>query len=188
MSGQQFTGESLAQALQSGALTPATPPGVALVGMVKPSETPGCVAFTLAGCEAWVDVPVAMIESATHLGERRCDDHRHPVVRMMLKEPAGAEARVFRHLLTALSQVSRSAGTGSLTPGRVPRGRGARRRPQEAPGEPGGGIVERCHNFCDDLLRGCLEKTKATSEQCVSLYGTCWSVCDGIEWIGGIFE
>jgi hypothetical protein len=189
MAGQQFTGESLVHALESGALTPAPARGVALVGMVKLSETPGCVAFTPAGCETWADVPVALIESAEHIGERRCDDHHHPVVRMTLKEPADAEAKVLRQLLTAFSQVSRSPGRHARPPGRIPRVRGGRQRPPFSPAVFGGGVREGCHNFCDALLRRCLAlPPEVTSAECVFLYENCWRVCDGIEWIGGIFD
>jgi hypothetical protein len=183
MAEQQFTGESLVHALQSGALTPAPSPGIALVGMVKLSEKHGCVAFTPAGCESWVDVPVAMIESAVHIGERRCDDHRHPVVRMTLKEPADANARVLHQLLTALSQVSRSGAMRARLPGRIPpAGRGWRAGAR--PGRDEGTIVGGCHDVCTALLVACLDKTKISSEWCVFAYENCWRLCDLIE----IFE
>jgi hypothetical protein len=183
MAEQEFTGESLVQALQIGALTPAPSLGIALVGMVKLSEKHGCVAFTPAGCEAWLDVPVAMIESAVHIGERRCDDHRHPVVRMTLKEPADADARVLHQLLRALSQVSRSGGIRARLPGRIPPASRGRRAPawREL---PEGTIVEGCHDMCTALLVGCLDRTKYPSDTCVFLYENCWRLCDILE----IFE
>jgi hypothetical protein len=170
MSGDQFTGERLVQALASGALTPAVSAGVTLVGMVKASETPGCVAFTPAGCESWVDVPSSMIESAQHIGERRCDDHRHPVVRMTLKEPANAEARVLHQLLAVRSLMSKAGGH---TP---------------YPAAPHAAFSQGCHNFCDVLLRNCIKNPQTTSAQCVFLYENCWRACDVVDWFGGIFD
>jgi hypothetical protein len=188
MSGEQLTGESLAQALESGALEPAPPAAAALVGMVKLSETPGCVAFTPAGCDAWVDVPTDMIESAQHIGERRCDDHRHPVVRMMFKEPASAEARVLRQLLAAFSHGSRPDGTRA-GPARIPRRASLGwRQPPYSPVAPEARLAAGCHQFCDALLRKCIENPDTTSAQCVFLYENCWRGCDVIDWIGGIFD
>jgi hypothetical protein len=99
-----------------------------LIGMVKSSEKPGCVSFTPAGCDSWVDVPSDMIAEAEHIGHQPCKDHSHPVFRLLLKEPTDPQAKVLMALLAArapnpptvptnfggFSRASRDAG--SLSP------------------------------------------------------------------------
>jgi hypothetical protein len=108
---KHFTGAGLERALKDDSLTR---PGVALVGMVKVSEKDGHVRFTGAGCDAWVDLPIDMIEQAEHLGQTACKDHSHAVMRITVKESNDPEAQIYRALLTQL--VSTAAQTGPVSP------------------------------------------------------------------------
>ena len=83
MQEKTYDGVGLEQALKSGALAKH---GVVLTGMVKSSEKPHHIGFSLAGCETWVDLPTSMIEQAERRGESRCKDHSHPVFAITLKE------------------------------------------------------------------------------------------------------
>ena len=111
MTGESYTGEALRDALQTGTLT--KPPGLVIVGMVKPSDDEASIGFTGSGCDAWVDVPVAMIETAEQVGSRPCDDHSHPVFRITLTEPADHQARV----LAALLGSTQRGWRGRVSPG-----------------------------------------------------------------------
>jgi hypothetical protein len=96
MTEKTYTGASLEQALRYGSLTP---PGIVLVGMVKASEKGEHVLFTRSGCETWVDLPVAMIEHAEHVGQNACKDHSHPIMKITLKEPKDPVAQIYSALL-----------------------------------------------------------------------------------------
>jgi hypothetical protein len=72
-----------------------------LIGMVKASANQAHVSFAPVGCEAWVDLPSAMIEKAEHIGHQSCKDHSHPVFRLSLKEPTDPQAKALWALLTA---------------------------------------------------------------------------------------
>ncbi len=173
MAGQEFSGDALMEALEKGSLTPPVAAGTTLVGMVKQSDKPGCVSFTPAGCDAWVDMPTGMIEKAVHLGERGCDDHSHPLVRITLKQPADAEGQFFAKLLMA-SQ-SRSAAERLLPP----RGRPltpARMGRARAAASIGSPILD-CDGGCREVLRACIEDTPFSSDLCVFLYGNCYHIC-----------
>src|SRR5919204_5438697 len=103
---QVFTGETLAEALKSGALDQ---PSTVLVGMVKPSGSDDHVAFALRGCDEWVDLPTQIIERAEHLGSRRCDDHSHPVFRVTLKESDDPQAKLLGSLSGSRSAIQRTS-------------------------------------------------------------------------------
>jgi len=96
--GQEFTGSSLEQALNSGEFESS---GVELVGMVKPASDEGLIKFSRAGCESWVDIPTSLIKRAKHIGQQACKDHRHPIFRITLKQPEGSEAQALAALLTS---------------------------------------------------------------------------------------
>jgi hypothetical protein len=105
MDDKKFSGESLEEALREGTL--AASRATTLTGMVKSSERAGYIGFTMAGCDTWVDLPSALIQSAASLGTSTCQDHSHPVMRITLKEShdPGSEA-----LMALLSQVARPVG------------------------------------------------------------------------------
>jgi hypothetical protein len=184
MVGQEFSGDSLLQALEKDELTPPSARGVALVGMIKRSDESGCVSFTPAGCDAWVDVPTSLIENAVHLGERPCDDHRHPVFRLTLKEPADPEGRL---LATLLMTTSRQWAAGSLL---KPRGRWL---PPHTTGKTGtaASIVPQpapfdCDVSCQRFLKLCIEDTPFSSALCAFLYSQCFYFCTWVTAVGGI--
>ena len=77
MSGQEFSGEGLLRALEEQGIAPHTPAGITIVGMVKQSKEPECIAFAAAGCESWVDVPIRLIEKAVQLDDWPWNDHAH---------------------------------------------------------------------------------------------------------------
>jgi hypothetical protein len=180
MAEQEFSGDALVQALEKGELTPPAAAGTALVGMVKRSDLPGCLSFTPAGCDTWVDMPTSMIEKAVHLGQRRCKDHSHPVVRITLKQPADAEGQLLAKLLMALSRRSGEDNRPLQPRGRMMPARAAQRAPT------GGSLGEGfdCDEICQLLLKGCIEDTPFSSEFCVFLYSTCFRTC-GV--FGGVF-
>jgi hypothetical protein len=99
-----LTGVALEKALKAGELEER---GTEIVGMVKASERAGHVAFSAAGCDAWVDLPTPIIEDAQKLGSARCRDHSHPVFRLKLSEGKSPEARAFAELLAAMTPTGR---------------------------------------------------------------------------------
>jgi hypothetical protein len=98
-----LTGGQLEQALRDDKLGAAAVP---LTGMVKKAEKIGHIAFTRAGCDTWVDIPVEMIEHAEHVGQQTCKDHTHPIMRLTLKTSDNPEQQI---LMALLAQVP--AGT-----------------------------------------------------------------------------
>lgn len=98
METKRFSGEELVEALASGDLD--QPDHVALTGMVKPAEEAGSISFAQRSCKEWVDIPSEMIASAEVVGNRNCEDHSHPVVRIQLKQPDTSEGNAYRRLLT----------------------------------------------------------------------------------------
>ncbi len=85
-----YNGKELAEALIKGSFED-TPESTVLEGLVKTSENKDSVAFTISGCDAWVDIPTDMIQSAEYLGIHRCRDHSHPKVKFTLHEPMNAQ-------------------------------------------------------------------------------------------------
>ncbi len=106
-----YTGEELAEALSDGSFEHA-PRSTVLVGLIKKSDNKGSVAFTISGCDTWVNIPSNMIESAEHLGFSRCGDHSYAKVKLKLFEPKNVDAKVIWSLL--LNYFSRSI-RGSTT-------------------------------------------------------------------------
>jgi len=84
-------------------------PPIVLHGMVKPAEedtddllfAPGQV------CENWVRIPLSSIENVTVLSFVPCDDHKHPLVSLVLKQPETDEGRLFASLVQARSGLAR---------------------------------------------------------------------------------
>lgn len=99
---KSFTGASLEQALKDDTLSQS---GVTLVGMVKLSKKEGYICFTQSGCDSWVDIPVSMIEEAELISRRVCQDHSHPIMKIILKELKSSEGQI---LLALLAQVTQS--------------------------------------------------------------------------------
>jgi hypothetical protein len=141
----------LRDALQAGTLT--KPPGLVIVGMVKPSDDQASIGFTGSGCDAWVDVPVAMIETAEQVGSRPCDDHSHPVFRITLTEPADHQARVLAALLGSTQRGWERPGfTGIGDAGARLMGSISRQR-ETGPTFP---PAQTCDDFCQYLSTACL--------------------------------
>jgi hypothetical protein len=116
-----FSGKALEESLKSNVFEQSD---IELMGMVKPSEKPGHIAFARGGCEKWVDVPTEMIEQAERLGQKRCRDHSHPQFRITLKKSDSPESRILGELL-AESPISSSstafgmAGSNAALPGAI---------------------------------------------------------------------
>ena len=100
MEAKTFTGEQLLAAVESGQLEREAAP---IVGMVKKSEKPGCIAFSLGGCEDWIDLPVSLLDGArrSEVGQRACKDHFHPMMELAFKK--GSDSTI-QDLLLLLSK------------------------------------------------------------------------------------
>lgn len=83
MGDKTFSGENLEQALREGTL--AASRATTLTGMVKSSERGGYIGFTMAGCDAWVNLASTLIQSATSLGTSTCQDHLHQSCESLLR-------------------------------------------------------------------------------------------------------
>ncbi len=182
MTGEVFSGETLAEALESGALEQ---PATTLVGMVKPSEQDAHVAFARGGCDSWIDVPTTIIERAEHIGTRPCEDHSHPVLRITLKETNDPQAK----LLGAMVGTGRSPVGTTLPMRRSPRGglrpRGLAQR-TAASIHSGGPFAALCWGGCDLAWIDCIG-FGGDVELCASIYNNCMSVCDFIGSLESIF-
>lgn len=173
MTPHEFTGDALLKALDKGELTLAPATGTTLAGMVKKSDQPGCIAFTPAGCDAWIDIPTSMIEKAIHIGERRCKDHSHVVVQITLKQPKDAEAQLLAKLLMASAP---RAAVESPLHSHEARRPGHVRHQEQGPGSGSGGGID-CDEISRLLLRACLERTPLSSSACVFLYESVYRIC-----------
>jgi hypothetical protein len=183
MNPQEFSGDGLLKALEKGELAIPVETGTSLVGMVKKSDQPGSLAFTPAGCDTWVDIPTSMIEKAIHVGERRCKEHSHAVVRITLKQPTSPEGQLLAKLLVA--SAPRGVPESALpSRTRLPRSRMAM---QQRLGGPGGGLGFDCDEACQAVLRACLEHTPLSSEACVFIYSACFRTCGIFGGGGGVF-
>jgi hypothetical protein len=80
-------------------------PPIVLYGMVKPSDDDDeCVLFAQGdACENWLRIRLSSIENIRVLSLVSCDDHKHPRVALVLKQPETDEGRLFSSLLTATS-------------------------------------------------------------------------------------
>lgn len=118
MAGEIFDGASLEEALLTDSLT--TSAAVQLIGMVKPSEVKGFIAFTRAGCDHWMDIPTNMIEKAEHRSTTRCKEHSHPVLALTLKEPKDPEAKILLALLAQPSPMPMAMPGGGIPTRHMP--------------------------------------------------------------------
>jgi hypothetical protein len=107
MDSKTFTGEQLLAALESGELERESAP---IVGMAKKSEKPGCIAFSMGGCEDWIDLPIALLEKAKkpEIGQHPCKDHFHPIVELTFKQSTDPTIQNLLLLLSKQQSVSRA--------------------------------------------------------------------------------
>ncbi|MGH7211711.1 MAG: hypothetical protein ACREF1_09650, partial [Acetobacteraceae bacterium] len=91
-----FDGAALEVALANNTFATSS---VDLVGMVKASDKKGCISFSRAGCESWIDLPATMVERALYRGNARCREHSHPLFEITLKEPSNPEGKILFALL-----------------------------------------------------------------------------------------
>lgn len=69
------------------------------VGLIKPSGEGASLHYAHpSSCDRWVEVPLDMIESIEHLGQRTCGDHSHPLVRLNFVQPDSAPHATFLSL------------------------------------------------------------------------------------------
>jgi hypothetical protein len=190
VAGETYSGEALRDALKAGTFN--KPHGsVELVGMVKESDDELSIAFTPRGCETWVDVPISMIDSAEHVGHRRCDDHSHPIFRITLKEADGDEAKVLSALLAAIPQPrpEEQAWPPARRPGPrgVPsRGGGFMARRRSPFGGLGGRFGETkvdCEQICEEVYAFCFRTTESMPNDdwrdlCYLEYALCMAGCE----------
>lgn len=96
MSEKRYTGSDLENALKKGELRSSR----CIAGFVKESSVKGYVSFSMTNGRQWIDMPTKMIESAEQLSviSSSIDD---PTVRITLREPGDAEAKVLLALLSA---------------------------------------------------------------------------------------
>ncbi len=145
---ESFTGESLIEALNSGSLSRVDN---SLIGMVKQSDKKSHIAFTLSGCEQWVDVPEGMVAKADLLGQKPCKDHTHALMQISLKEPTSDEGKLLWDLLAQLrSSHDNPAGCGSGNEVQMMRSMGLIGDPT-----PGTGKVVHCYTTCENGVMVC---------------------------------
>ena len=72
---------------------------IIFTGMVKQADSDGEIMFARGtDCQHWITIPREYVERADVLGLVPCHDHDHHLVRLYLKRPQSAEARVFADL------------------------------------------------------------------------------------------
>lgn len=93
-----LVGKLSGQELLSGLAEGRAPLKTRFLGFAKASAAAGHVAFSPNGsCSRWVDIPVSLIEEAEIVGDARCKDHEHAVVRLTI-DTSGAGATVSQML------------------------------------------------------------------------------------------
>jgi hypothetical protein len=98
-----LSGAALENALASGSFDQ---PESQLIGMVKASAKRGHIGFAQAGCDNWVDLPSSLIVEAHQMGHQFCEDHSHPLFRLVLGEPKDPVAKALIGLLTVRNPMS----------------------------------------------------------------------------------
>lgn len=93
-----LSGPALEDALARGSIDRPKPQ---LIGMVKASKGGGFISFAQSGCESWVDLPSSLVAEAHQIGHQFCEDHSHPLFRLVLSEPENPAAKALIGLLTA---------------------------------------------------------------------------------------
>ena len=96
----KHSGKEFLTQMRSGSLRPS----LIRIGMAKPGDADSDVILFSESetCGHWVAVPLDIVESVQVIGWMACDDHKHPIVRLQLHEPApdNKNARVLAELLT----------------------------------------------------------------------------------------
>ena len=83
---------------------------VVLSGMVKPAEDDDDYLLFAHGsvCENWIRIRLNSIETIEFLNFVPCDDHTHPLVLLVLKQPETDEGQLFAALVQATSGQARN--------------------------------------------------------------------------------
>jgi hypothetical protein len=93
---------------------------VTIAGLVKhDAEAGDVIGFsTSMSCENWLAIPTSMIADITHLRNVKCRDHRHPLVKIRLKQPDAAQSELtflfglVSELQRTVARLSRATTTG----------------------------------------------------------------------------
>jgi hypothetical protein len=83
---------------------------IVLYGMVKPAEDSDDYLLFAHGyvCENWFRIPLSSIENISVLSFVPCDDHKHPLVSLVLKQPETEEGQLFASLIQVTSGQARN--------------------------------------------------------------------------------
>ncbi len=83
---------------------------IVLYGMVKPAEDDDDYLLFARGsvCENWIRIRLTSIETIEFLNFVPCDDHTHPLVLLVLKQPETDEGQLFASLVQATSGQTRN--------------------------------------------------------------------------------
>ena len=83
---------------------------IVLIGMVKPADDADDYLLFAPGqvCENWTRVPLSSIESITVQSLVPCEEHQHPLVLLVLKQPETDEGRLIASLLQSTSGRART--------------------------------------------------------------------------------
>ena len=78
---------------------------IVLYGMVQPAEDDDDYLLFAHGnvCKNWFRIPLSSIENISVLSFVPCDDHEHPLVALVLKQPKTEEGQLFASLVQAPS-------------------------------------------------------------------------------------
>ncbi len=157
---RELDGSQIEQSLADGSLSQTRS---ALYGMVDKATQRGYVKFTMAGCDKWLDMPVDAIDKFVPLGTRRCDDHRHPFVKLFLKEPEDGKEKLLYQLLMQSWEVNRRAT--AVTTHRGSMVQTLRRQPGGF-GYDAGCNWYACGTCPDGSIMFCLDETKPNDNDC----------------------
>jgi hypothetical protein len=102
---QSFTPDEFLERLRRDDISPP----VVLYGMVKPVEDSDDYLLFAHGyiCKNWFKIPLSSIENISVLSLVPCDDHEHPFVILLLKQPETEEGRLFASLVQRTSNQAR---------------------------------------------------------------------------------
>ena len=83
---------------------------IVLYGMVKPAEDDDDYLLFAHGyaCKNWFSIPLSSIQNISVVSIVPCDDHKHPLVSLALKQPETEEGRLFASLFHATSDQARN--------------------------------------------------------------------------------
>ncbi|MEU8546207.1 hypothetical protein AB0C81_04205 [Streptomyces roseoverticillatus] len=168
-----FTGEEFLQALSTDSVTvPLT-----LTGMAKTADAAGAIRFALGtACKDWVTIPVSLIDHVEPLQHVPCDDHAHPLVRLVLKDTGTPEFTVLTSLLRLMRQQTSPCGAPARS---AENADSAPRRPARVDLFPParhapGGAAESTGAAAAGARAECLDgDTKCDAN------GVCWGCCAG---------